>query len=117
MAVEAIEAKLVPAIKGIFSLVKAHQTPPELVFCIAGDSKDSCTENGQLDRQLAVWGTATHARCLRSSVSVSQAHMHKEHVNCVFCEVKCGSQAKLERHVDMYHSGSMPEERKTVECT
>ncbi|KAK4040926.1 hypothetical protein C8A01DRAFT_35100 [Parachaetomium inaequale] len=46
-----------------------------------------------------------------------QAHMRKEHVNCVFCEVKCGSQAELERHVDMYHSGTTVEERKTVECT
>lgn len=35
----------------------------------------------------------------------------------MFCEVECGSQAELERHVDMYHSGSMLEERKTVECT
>lgn len=46
-----------------------------------------------------------------------QAHMRKEHVNCVFCEVKCGSQLELERHVDMYHSGTTVEERKTVECT
>jgi hypothetical protein len=46
-----------------------------------------------------------------------QAHMRKEHVNCVFCEVKCGSQAELERHVDMYHSGTTVEDRKTVECT
>jgi hypothetical protein len=46
-----------------------------------------------------------------------QAHMRKEHVNCVLCEVKCGSQAKLERHVDMYHSGTTVEERKTVGCT
>ncbi|KAK4158001.1 hypothetical protein C8A00DRAFT_29072 [Chaetomidium leptoderma] len=46
-----------------------------------------------------------------------QAHMRKEHVNCAFCEVKCGGQAELERHVDMYHSGTTVEERKTVECT
>jgi hypothetical protein len=46
-----------------------------------------------------------------------QAHMRKEHVNCVFCEVKCGSLADLERHVDMYHSGTTVEDRKTVECT
>ncbi|KAK3296103.1 uncharacterized protein B0H64DRAFT_397414 [Chaetomium fimeti] len=45
-----------------------------------------------------------------------QAHMRKEHVNCVFCDVKCGSQAELERHVDMYHSGTTVEDRKTVEC-
>ncbi|KAK3899908.1 hypothetical protein C8A05DRAFT_17726 [Staphylotrichum tortipilum] len=46
-----------------------------------------------------------------------QAHMRKEHVNCVFCDVKCGSQAELDRHIDMYHSGTTVEERKTVECT
>jgi hypothetical protein len=46
-----------------------------------------------------------------------QGHMRKEHVNCVFCEVKCSSQAELERHVDMYHSGTTVEDRKTVECT
>ncbi|SPQ22307.1 6d4b2c5c-9e64-4983-8759-b689233cec6f [Thermothielavioides terrestris] len=46
-----------------------------------------------------------------------QAHMRKEHVNCVFCDVRCGSQADLERHVDMYHSGTTVEDRKTVECT
>ncbi|KAL2164639.1 hypothetical protein VTH06DRAFT_3856 [Thermothelomyces fergusii] len=46
-----------------------------------------------------------------------QAHMRKEHVNCLFCDVRCGSQADLERHVDMYHSGTTVEDRKTVECT
>ncbi|KAL2144577.1 hypothetical protein VTI28DRAFT_8896 [Corynascus sepedonium] len=46
-----------------------------------------------------------------------QAHMRKEHINCVFCDVRCGSQADLERHVDMYHSGTTVEERKTVECS
>ncbi|KAK3302005.1 uncharacterized protein B0T15DRAFT_541681 [Chaetomium strumarium] len=46
-----------------------------------------------------------------------QAHMRKEHVNCMFCDVRCGSQADLERHVDMYHSGTTVEDRKTVECT
>ncbi|KXX75916.1 Transcription factor IIIA [Madurella mycetomatis] len=46
-----------------------------------------------------------------------QAHMRKEHVNCVFCDVRCGSLADLERHVDMYHSGTTVEDRKTVECT
>lgn len=45
-----------------------------------------------------------------------QAHMRKEHVNCVFCSVRCGSLADLERHVDMYHSGATVEDRKTVQC-
>mgnify|MGYP002621989224 CR=1 FL=1 len=46
-----------------------------------------------------------------------QAHMRKEHVNCVFCDVRCSSQAELERHIDMYHSGTTVEDRKTVACT
>ncbi|AEO57578.1 hypothetical protein MYCTH_2062613, partial [Thermothelomyces thermophilus ATCC 42464] len=46
-----------------------------------------------------------------------QAHMRKEHVDCLFCDVRCGSQADLERHVDMYHSGTTVEDRKTVGCT
>ena len=46
-----------------------------------------------------------------------QAHMRQEHVNCMFCDVKCESQAELERHVEMYHSGTTLEDRKTVECT
>ncbi len=46
-----------------------------------------------------------------------QAHMREEHVNYVFCDVKYGSQAELDRHVDMYYSGTTVEERKTVECT
>ncbi len=46
-----------------------------------------------------------------------QSHMRKEHVNCLFCDVKCGSQADLERHVDIYHSRTTLQDRKTVECT
>lgn len=46
-----------------------------------------------------------------------QTHMRKEHINCVFCEVRCGKQADLERHVDMYHSGTTVEDRKTIACT
>ncbi|KAH6625039.1 hypothetical protein B0J18DRAFT_444854 [Chaetomium sp. MPI-SDFR-AT-0129] len=46
-----------------------------------------------------------------------QTHMRKEHINCVFCEVRCGKQSDLERHVDMYHSGTTVEDRKTIACT
>lgn len=46
-----------------------------------------------------------------------QAHMRREHINCMFCDVKCGTQFDLERHIDLYHSGTTVEERKTVECT
>ncbi|KAK3322264.1 hypothetical protein B0H66DRAFT_514700 [Apodospora peruviana] len=46
-----------------------------------------------------------------------QAHMRHEHINCMFCDVKCGSQRDLERHIDLHHSGTTVEERKTVVCT
>jgi uncharacterized Zn-finger protein len=45
-----------------------------------------------------------------------QAHMRKEHINCMFCDVKCAGPADLERHVDMYHSGTTVEDRKTIQC-
>ncbi|KAK0623039.1 hypothetical protein B0T14DRAFT_515120 [Immersiella caudata] len=46
-----------------------------------------------------------------------QTHMRKEHVGCMFCDAKCSGQADLERHIDMYHSGTTVEDRKTVTCT
>ena len=46
-----------------------------------------------------------------------QTHMRREHVNCMFCDTKCGSQTDLSRHIDMYHSGTTVEDRKTVVCT
>lgn len=46
-----------------------------------------------------------------------QAHMRREHINCMFCDLKCGTQFDLERHIDLYHSGTTVEERKTVACT
>lgn len=46
-----------------------------------------------------------------------QAHMRREHINCMFCDAKCGSQADLERHIDLHHSGTTVEDRKTVTCS
>jgi hypothetical protein len=51
-----------------------------------------------------------------TTMALLQAHLRKEHVNCIFCDVRCGSQAQLERHVEMYHSGTSVEDRKTVVC-
>ncbi|KAM7223733.1 hypothetical protein V8F06_000749 [Rhypophila decipiens] len=45
-----------------------------------------------------------------------QTHMRREHLNCMFCDAKCGTRYDLERHVDLHHSGTTVEERKTVEC-
>ncbi|KAL2123882.1 hypothetical protein VTJ04DRAFT_247 [Mycothermus thermophilus] len=50
------------------------------------------------------------------TLSQLQAHMRREHVNCAFCDVRCHSQAELERHIDMYHSGTTVADRKTVVC-
>ncbi len=52
-----------------------------------------------------------------TTLALLQAHMRHEHVNCIFCDVKCNSQSELERHVEMYHSGRTVEDRKTVACT
>ena len=46
-----------------------------------------------------------------------QAHMKREHSNCMFCDVRCGGQADLERHIEIYHSGTTVQDRKTVVCT
>ncbi|KAM7202318.1 hypothetical protein V8F20_004485, partial [Naviculisporaceae sp. PSN 640] len=46
-----------------------------------------------------------------------QTHVRREHMNCMFCDAKPGTQSDLERHIELYHSGTTVEERKTVECT
>ena len=52
-----------------------------------------------------------------TTILLLQAHMRREHMNCMFCDVKCGTQWDLERHIDIHHSGTTVEERKTVVCT
>lgn len=46
-----------------------------------------------------------------------QAHIKKEHANCVFCDLKCSSQVSLQKHVETQHSGKSLEERKSIPCT
>ncbi|KAK3943056.1 hypothetical protein QBC46DRAFT_308223 [Diplogelasinospora grovesii] len=46
-----------------------------------------------------------------------QSHVRREHMNCIFCDVKCGTQGDVERHIDLYHSGTPVEARKTISCT
>lgn len=46
-----------------------------------------------------------------------QAHIRKDHVNCIFCELRCSSRRELEKHIESQHSGSTLEERKKVPCT
>ncbi|KAH8902554.1 hypothetical protein BR93DRAFT_953914 [Coniochaeta sp. PMI_546] len=51
-----------------------------------------------------------------TTMALLQSHLKKEHVNCIFCDVRCGSQAQLDRHVEMYHSTTTVRDRKTVAC-
>ncbi|PQE03877.1 c2h2 transcription factor protein [Rutstroemia sp. NJR-2017a BBW] len=46
-----------------------------------------------------------------------QAHIKKEHANCMFCDRKCSSQRELQKHIETQHSGSTVEDRKTIACT
>ncbi|KAM3065691.1 hypothetical protein ACMFMG_011396 [Clarireedia jacksonii] len=46
-----------------------------------------------------------------------QAHIKKEHANCMFCDRKCSSQRELQKHIETQHSGNTVEDRKTVSCT
>ncbi|GAO13130.1 hypothetical protein UVI_02024880 [Ustilaginoidea virens] len=45
-----------------------------------------------------------------------QAHMRKEHQDCLFCDFKPASRWELDQHVDMHHSGKTVEDRKTIAC-
>lgn len=51
-----------------------------------------------------------------TTMALLQQHLKKEHVNCIFCDVRCGSQTQLDRHVEMYHSTTSLQDRKTVAC-
>ncbi|KAL2271754.1 hypothetical protein VTJ83DRAFT_1125 [Remersonia thermophila] len=70
------------------------------------DDDDDDDDDGQDNRRRVGFRT----------LSMLQAHMRREHVNCAFCDVRCNGQAELERHVDMYHSGTTVADRKTVVC-
>jgi hypothetical protein len=52
-----------------------------------------------------------------TTMALLQAHMRHEHVNCMFCDVRCGGQWQLEQHIEMYHSGTTVEDRKTIPCS
>ncbi|ERS97245.1 hypothetical protein HMPREF1624_06576 [Sporothrix schenckii ATCC 58251] len=45
-----------------------------------------------------------------------EAHMRHAHVNCPFCDVRCGGPADLHKHIDMHHSGKSVADRKTIAC-
>jgi general transcription factor IIIA len=48
-----------------------------------------------------------------------QSHMRRAHMTCMFCDLPCGSQADVERHIDTHHAPKpLPpvQDRKTVSC-
>ncbi|WYZ40476.1 hypothetical protein EsH8_IV_000817 [Colletotrichum jinshuiense] len=62
-------------------------------------------------------GGDDEARIGFTSLALLQAHIRKEHLNCIFCDFKCTGQWELERHVEMRHSGIPVDARKTISCT
>jgi general transcription factor IIIA len=79
---------------------------------VADDDED---QGGDQHRQ-HVGGRGNGNRVGFTTMALLQAHLKKEHVNCIFCDVRCGSQAQLDRHVEMYHSTTSVQDRKTVAC-
>lgn len=45
-----------------------------------------------------------------------QAHLKREHQNCMFCDYRSKTQADIDRHAEIYHSGRSVEDRKTQIC-
>lgn len=51
-----------------------------------------------------------------------QSHIRRDHMTCMFCDLPCGSQADVERHIDTHHAHKTPptqppvQDRKTVTC-
>ncbi|KAK5664103.1 hypothetical protein OQA88_318 [Cercophora sp. LCS_1] len=74
-------------------------------------------EHGELKFWCDECSTDEPGRVGFTTMQLLQAHMRKEHVNCAFCDTKCTSQGELERHIDLYHSGTSLQERKTIVCT
>ncbi|OIW32987.1 hypothetical protein CONLIGDRAFT_627931 [Coniochaeta ligniaria NRRL 30616] len=78
---------------------------------------DDGEEEGEGERQVVGGGGRGDGnRVGFTTMALLQAHLRREHVNCIFCDVRCGSQAQLDRHVEMYHSTTSVQDRKTVAC-
>jgi general transcription factor IIIA len=57
-----------------------------------------------------------------TTLALLQAHIRLEHISCMFCDVKCGSQAELESHIEECHTTvsaakRQPASKPRVECT
>lgn len=78
---------------------------------IHGDIKFWCSECGI---QTSPDGTEQHVGF--TTELLLQAHIRKEHQNCMFCDFKSSSQSEMLSHIDKYHSGKTVKDRKTVLC-
>ena len=58
----------------------------------------------------------TERRVGFTTETLLQAHLKREHQNCMFCDFKSTKQGELEKHVEMHHSGKTMDDRKTEEC-
>jgi len=86
-----------------------------------GELRFWCDECGAADEEEeegeeAGGGKGSGNRVGFTTMALLQAHLKREHVNCIFCDTKCGSQGQLDRHVEMYHSTTSVQDRKTVAC-
>lgn len=52
-----------------------------------------------------------------TSEGMLQAHIRKDHVNCLFCDMRCSSRRELDKHVESQHSGTTLVERRKIPCT
>lgn len=79
---------------------------------IHGDLKFWCGECG-----LQQASDGSQQRVGFTTELLLQAHLKKEHQNCLFCDFKSTSKWELDQHVDMHHSGKTVKDRKTHACT
>lgn len=84
--------------------------------CGVAAADDEDEEEEEYGGKPAGSGRGNGGRVGFTTMTLLQAHLKKEHVNCIFCDVRCGSQAQLDRHVEMYHSTTSVQDRKTVAC-
>ncbi|KAK1826590.1 hypothetical protein QBC39DRAFT_364036 [Podospora conica] len=55
-----------------------------------------------------------------TTLHLLQSHMRRDHMACMFCDLPCGTQADVERHIDTHHAtAAQPrpvQDRKNVVC-
>uniref|UniRef100_A0A8H7NAX3 C2H2-type domain-containing protein n=1 Tax=Bionectria ochroleuca TaxID=29856 RepID=A0A8H7NAX3_BIOOC len=81
---------------------------------VAFDTKSSLKRHQQL--RVKENEDGTESRVGFTTEVLLQAHLKREHQNCMFCDFKSTTQGELERHVEFYHSGKTVEDRKNKVC-